>query len=119
MAATISLPVRDDAAFAPVVPARVGMTTIAMDVEFVGCHVAIRRTAQNYYTVSARKGRFHGSVTTAAQVWFDSDTLQWVVDQHVTYGDPAMEITRTRGLEAALSVAQWQVAYEGHELNQW
>lgn len=119
MNATISLPVREDAAFAPVVPARVRMTTIAMDVEFVGCHVTITRTADAYYTVNARKGRFHGSAITMAMVWFDAETQQWVVDQHVTFGEDAMEVTRTRTLEAALGVAQWQVAYEGHELNQW
>jgi len=119
MNTTISLPVRDDAAFAAVTPGRVGMTTIAMDVEFVGCHVAITRTADKYFNVSARRGKFHGSATTAAMVWFDKDTLQWVVDQHVTYGEAPMEITRTRSLRAALGVAQWQVSYDGHALGQW
>jgi len=119
MNATISFPVRDNAAFAPVAPARVDMTTIALNVEFVGCHVSITRTAQDYYNVAARRGRFSGSAITAAQVWFDTQTCQWVVDQHVTFGEDAMEVTRTRTLKAALSVAQWHVAYEGHELRQW
>lgn len=119
MNATISLLVSDNHGHAPIVPARVGATTIAMDVEFVGCHVAITRTAENYFNVNARRGMFHGSAVTAAMVWFDKDTLQWVVDQHVTFGEDAMEITRTRTLAAALGVAQWQTAYEGHELNQW
>jgi hypothetical protein len=119
MNATISFKVRDDAAFAPVAPAKVGHKTIAMDVEFVGCHVTISRTADKYYNVSARKGAFHGSAVTAAMVWFDKDTLQWVVDQHVTYGEAPMEITRTRSLRAALGVAQWQVSYDGHALGQW
>jgi len=119
MTATISLKVRDDAAFAAVAPAKVGHKTIAMDVEFVGCHVSISRTADTYYNVTARKGAFHGSAITAAQVWFDQATLQWVVDQHIAYGEPAMEVTRTRSLKAALGVAQWQVAYDGHALGQW
>jgi hypothetical protein len=119
MAATISLPVRDNAAHAAVIPGRIGMTTIAMDVDFVGCHVAITRTADRYYNVAARRGVFHGSAITAAMVWFDKDALQWVVDQHVNFGEAPMEVTRTRGLEAALGVAQWQVAFNGHALNQW
>jgi hypothetical protein len=119
MNATISLPMSDDHACAPVVPARVGMKTIAMNVDYVGCHVSIARTADLYYSVQARKGAFRGMAVANAMVWRDSETLQWVVDQFVAYGEPNMEVTRTRSLEAALSVAQWQVSYDGHALGAW
>lgn len=119
MNATISLPVSDDHAHAPVVPAQVGGKTIAMDVDFVGCHVSIARTAQTYYSVQARKGAFRGMAVASVTVWRDSETLQWVVDQFMAYGEPNMEVTRTRSLEAALGVAQWQVANDGHALGAW
>jgi hypothetical protein len=119
MNATISFKVRDDAAFAPVAPVRVGMKTIAMNVDYVGCHVSIARTADTYYNVAARRDAFRGFPVASVMVWFDSETLQWVVDQHMAFGEPTMEVTRTRSLEAALGVAQWQVSYDGHALGAW
>jgi|SRR5882762_741004 len=119
MTATISFPVAPGAVYAPIAPARVGIKTIAMNVDYVGCHVSISRTSEAYYNVQARHNAIRGMAVTSAMVWHDSKNLQWVVDQHVTFGESAMEITRTRTLAAALGIAQWQVASDGHDLGAW